>query len=150
MTDTVLHMERLIAAPRERVFRAFTQTAEFAAWWGPEGFVVPDIALDVRPGGTWRTVMKAPDGTLHTVGGVYRVIEPPARLVFTWAWETAESVAPGTPTEVSLHFDAVPGGTLLRLVHTGFPAAEARDHHAKGWGSCFDCLAKHVLQEAAA
>jgi len=46
-----------------------------------------NIAIDVRPGGRWRTTMRLSNGSEHTVSGIYRTIEPPKRLVFTWGWD---------------------------------------------------------------
>ncbi|MGH6904258.1 MAG: SRPBCC domain-containing protein [Geminicoccaceae bacterium] len=60
---------------------------------GARGFTVPACTMDVRAGGTWHTVMRAPEGKDHIVSGVYREIMPPERLVLTWAWEkTAPAV----------------------------------------------------------
>jgi uncharacterized protein YndB with AHSA1/START domain len=84
---STLWMSRRFNAPRERVFRALTDARQLARWWGPKGFTVPDLALDVRPGGAWRTTVRSPDGQDHIVSGVYRDIMPPSRLVFTWGWE---------------------------------------------------------------
>ena len=58
----VLRLSRSFAAPRDRVFRAFTAPAQLARWWGPKGFTVPACTLDVRVGGAWRTVMRSPEG----------------------------------------------------------------------------------------
>ena len=85
----VLRLSRSFAAPRDRVFRAFTAPAQLARWWGPKGFTVPACTLDVRVGGAWRTVMRSPEGKDHIVSGVYREITPPERMVLTWAWEEA-------------------------------------------------------------
>ena len=83
----VLRLSRSFAAPRERVFRAFTAPAQMVKWWGPKGWTVPACTLDARPGGDWHTVMRSPEGKDHVVSGVYRQVLPPERLVFTWAWE---------------------------------------------------------------
>ena len=74
----VLRLSRSFAAPRDRVFRAFTAPAQLARWWGPKGFTVPACTLDVRAGGAWRTVMRSPEGKDHIVSGVYREITPPS------------------------------------------------------------------------
>jgi uncharacterized protein YndB with AHSA1/START domain len=84
----VLRLFRSFAAPRDRVFRAFTVPTQMVKWWGPKGFMVPACVLDVRVGGAWHTVMRSPEGQDHIVSGVYQEITPPERLVFTWGWET--------------------------------------------------------------
>jgi uncharacterized protein YndB with AHSA1/START domain len=140
MNDTVLRLERMIAAPPERVFALWTEPDQLVKWWGPEGFDVPESALDVRVGGKWCTTMRAPDGRLCTVSGLYRVIDPPNRLVMTWAWEDDDSVR-GHETEITVTFQSVPGGTRLTLVQQTFASAESRDRHSHGWLSSFACLA---------
>ena len=137
-----LRLTRRFAAPRARVFQAFTEEAELVRWWGPEGFDVPELRLDPRPGGAWRTCMRAPDGKVYCVGGVYRVFEPPARLVMTWTWES-DSMA-GVETLVTLEFREDDGGTELVLTHEGLPRPEARDKHEEGWTGSFACLERHL------
>ena len=141
--DRVLRLERLIAAPPERVFELWTEPELIAQWFGPDGYEIPSYALDVRPGGKWRTTMRSPEGKLHTVSGVYRVIEKPRRLVFTWAWDQDDG-SRGHETEVTVTFEPTPGGTRLKLSQQTFQSREVRDNHGKGWSSSFDCLARAV------
>jgi len=141
--DNVLRLERLIAAPPERVFELWTEPEDLVRWWGPDGYDVPVHALDVKPGGRWRTTMRSPDGQLLTVSGVFRTIEPPRRLVFTWGWDDEHGVR-GPETEVTVTFDAAPGGTRLVLMQQVFESQESRDNHSKGWSSSFDCLERLV------
>jgi uncharacterized protein YndB with AHSA1/START domain len=140
MNDNVLRLERLIAAPPERVFALWTEPDQLVKWWGPEGFDVPESALNVRVGGRWCTTMRAPDGRLLIVSGVYRVIDPPNRLVLTWAWDDDNGVR-GHETEITITFQSAPGGTRLTLVQQTFATAEGRDRHCHGWLSSFVCLA---------
>jgi len=74
---------RVFDAPRELVFRAWTDPKHMEQWWGPKGFTNTVEQMDVRPGGAWRIVMHAPDGNSYPAQGVYREIVPPERLVFT-------------------------------------------------------------------
>ena len=141
--DTVLRLERLIAAPPQRVFDLWTDPELPVKWWGPEGTDVPAHAIDVRPGGRWRTTIRSPDGTLHTVSGVYRVIDRPRRLVFTWGWDDEAGVR-GHETEVTVTFEPAPGGTKLVLVQSVFTSKDWRDRHRRGWSSSFDCLAREA------
>jgi uncharacterized protein YndB with AHSA1/START domain len=137
--EDALRLERLIAAPPERVFALWTEPDLLVKWWGPEGFDIPAHALDVRKGGTWRTTMRSPEGKHHTVSGVYRIIDPPKRLVFTWGWDD-EQGRRGHETEVTVTFHAAPGGTRLVLQQQAFESKESRDQHRHGWESSFDCL----------
>ena len=146
--DLVLRISRSFAAPRERVFRAFTAPAQLVKWWGPKGFTVPACTLDVRTGGAWRTVMRSPEGEDHIVSGVYREIAPPERLVFTWGWE--EDGARGHETVVTIELFEAPGGTRLELTHERFETEDSRDRHRHGWSSCFDCLEAALAEGAIA
>ena len=144
----VLRLSRSFAAPRERVFRAFTAPTQLVRWWGPKGFTVPACTLDVRAGGAWRTVMRSPEGTDHIVSGVYREITPPERVVFTWAWE--HDGVRGHETVVIIELFETPGGTRLELTHEGFESENARDRHGEGWSGCFDCLEQALAEGAIA
>jgi len=141
VSDTELRLERLIAAPPERVFDLWAEPEQVVRWWGPDGYDIPVHALDIRPGGRWRTTMRSPEGGLHTVSGVYRTVDRPRRLVFTWGWED-ENGARGHETEVTVTFEAAPGGTRLVLSQQTFESNESRDNHGKGWSSSFECLAR--------
>ena len=70
-------------APRALVFKAWTDAKHLAQWWGPHGFTNPMCTVDVRPGGAIRIDMRAPDGTVFPMKGVFREIVEPERLVFT-------------------------------------------------------------------
>ena len=70
-------------APRERVFKAWTDPKHLAQWWGPKGFTNPVCEWDARPGGKIYDVMRAPNGAEHPMGGEFREIVAPERLVFT-------------------------------------------------------------------
>jgi uncharacterized protein YndB with AHSA1/START domain len=78
-----LTLVRIFDAPREVVFKAWTDPRQLAKWWGPKIFTNPVCEVDARPGGAWRIVMRAPDGTEYPCGGVYREIVEPEKLVFT-------------------------------------------------------------------
>jgi uncharacterized protein YndB with AHSA1/START domain len=78
-----LTITRIIDAPRALVFRMWTDPEHVAQWWGPNGFTNPVCELDVRPGGSIRIVMRAPDGTEYPMTGVFQEIAEPDRLVFT-------------------------------------------------------------------
>jgi uncharacterized protein YndB with AHSA1/START domain len=78
-----LTLTRLVNAPRERVFRAWTDARQMAQWWGPNGFTNPVCEVDARPGGAIRIDMRAPDGTVYPMDGIFHEIVAPERLVFT-------------------------------------------------------------------
>ena len=77
-------VRRVIGAARERVFRNWTEPEQLRRWWGPGGFTCPEAQVDLRPGGTYRLVMRAPGGgPLMSVAGTYRTVDPPALLIYT-------------------------------------------------------------------
>jgi uncharacterized protein YndB with AHSA1/START domain len=141
--DTTLRMERLIATTPETLFSFWTRPELLVRWWGPEGFTTPQHAMDVREGGRWRTTMRSPEGKEFVVSGVYRTLEPPRRLVFTWAWEDQPGMR-GNETEITVTFEPAPGGTRMLLVQKGFVDSASRDRHQQGWGSSFVCLQREA------
>jgi uncharacterized protein YndB with AHSA1/START domain len=78
-----LTLTRVFSAPRELVFKAWTDPKQLAEWWGPKSFTNPVCEVDLKPGGAFRIVMRAPDGGEFPMKGVFREIVPPSRLVFT-------------------------------------------------------------------
>lgn len=78
-----LVLTRILDAPRELVFKAWTDPSMVARWWGPRGFSNPICEVDARPGGTLRIVMRAPDGAEHPMKGHFREVVRPERLEFS-------------------------------------------------------------------
>jgi uncharacterized protein YndB with AHSA1/START domain len=138
-----LLITRVLNAPRHLVFEAWTQPEQLAAWWGPKGFVNVDWAMDVRPGGAWYRRMRSPEGELFTKRGVYREVEAPARLVFTYVNQWADGTV-DEETLVTVTFEEEGGRTRLTLRHTGFATVEARDAHEGGWSSCLERFSEHL------
>ena len=143
VSEATLRLERLIPSPPELLFALWTEPAQLVRWWAPEGYEASVDDLDTRPGGRWRVTMRRPDGGVVVTSGVYRIVEPPRRLAFTWAWED-ESGARGHETEVVVSFEAAPGGTRVVLLQQRFESKQARDNHTVGWSSAFDRLTQIV------
>jgi uncharacterized protein YndB with AHSA1/START domain len=76
-------ISRTFDAPRDLVWKAWTEPQRMAQWWGPNSFTNPVCDLDVRPGGAYRIVMRSPDGADYPLKGVYREVVPPKHLVYT-------------------------------------------------------------------
>jgi len=122
-----------ICAPRETVFRYFTDSERFARWWG-EG-----SHIEARPGGAMH--IRYPNG--QTASGEVREVDPPRRIVFTY-------VMPGeTASEVTVTLDEVERGTLPRL-HHAFSSAKIRDHFVQGWRYQLALFSKTVAAESQA
>lgn len=80
-----LNLERLINAPREKVWQAWTNAEQLKQWWGPNGFTAPVCTLDLKPGGEIYIEMKGPDGKIYPMKGAYREIVKPEWMVFSAA-----------------------------------------------------------------
>jgi uncharacterized protein YndB with AHSA1/START domain len=103
MTDGLVRITRIIDAPREEVFRAWTEPDQIRRGWGPGEFSCPEAEVDLRPGGSYRLAMQPTAGDAFIVSGTYREVEPPVRLVYTWRWETGPA-ADGSESLVSVEF----------------------------------------------
>jgi uncharacterized protein YndB with AHSA1/START domain len=86
-TDREIVMTRIFSAPRRLVFEAFTKPELLKRWFGPRGWSLEVCEVDLKVGGTWRYIVRGPDGTKMGMRGVYREIVPPDRLVFTEAFD---------------------------------------------------------------
>jgi uncharacterized protein YndB with AHSA1/START domain len=83
LAERELTITRVFDAPRELVFKAWTDAKHLAQWWGPKGFTNPVCDMDARVGGLLRMHMRAPDGTVYPMKGQIRELVAPERLVFT-------------------------------------------------------------------
>ena len=138
-TDRELIIMRDLKAPCARVFAAWTDPAHAVQWWCPSGCTLLDCQMDVRAGGKWRRSMRVSDGSVITKYGVYREVEPPGRLVFTYGTDYGNGTI-DPETVVSLTFAEVPGGTRLTLWHTEFEDVAVRDSHVGGWTTAIERL----------
>jgi uncharacterized protein YndB with AHSA1/START domain len=138
-----LAITRIFNAPRELVFAAFTEGRRLARWSGPRGFTSTGDKLELRPGGAYRACLHGPDGVDHWLGGVYREIEPPKRLVYTHHWEN-EGGEPGPETLITIDFIDIGGKTEMRFHQAVFDSVAARDGHNDGWSQSFDRLADYL------
>lgn len=134
----VLHVRRLLAARRQRVFRALTEPAELAAWWGPRGFTIPEVELDLRVGGRYRFTMQPPDADAFHLAGEFLEVDPPTQLSYTFRWEEPDPDDRTTVARLSLQDSG--DATQLALTQGDF-ATEARlALHRDGWGDSLDKL----------
>lgn len=135
---TTLRLTRTFAAPREKVFHAWTDPEELKKWFGPVGYSTPTAEVDLRVGGKYRLGMKKlPDGEIFYLSGTYREVRLPEKLVYTWRWENEPELG---ETLVTVEFRARGHSTEVVVTHELFPTEKARDDHDKGWNSCLDRL----------
>jgi uncharacterized protein YndB with AHSA1/START domain len=141
MTHTV-HLHRVLRAPAERIFRAFTQADAFARWLPPFGFTAQVFELDVRVGGRWRMAFtNFSSGGSHSFGGVYRVVEPDKALSYTSAFDD-----PNLPGEMltTMTFTPVSCGTSVSFEQSGIPAVIPPEMCYLGWQESLIQLAQLV------
>jgi len=134
-----LTLTRTFAAPRDKVFLAWTDARQLAAWFLPgPGFSARVAELDLRIGGRYRLQITHPGGEIHEVTGIYREISAPQRLAFTWRWthdpENQEMM-------VTLDFRDLGPSTEMTLTHALLPSQQERDKHSHGWNGCLNQLA---------
>src|SRR5262245_40723879 len=142
-SDREIIMTRAVDAPRQLVFKAWTNPEHLPKWFGRRGWTLPVCQIDLRQGGAWHFALRGPGGESMGMRGVYQEITPPERLVYT------ES------------FDGYPGETLNTLILSEehgkttitcsvlYPSKEARDAVLKsrmqeGVSETFDRLAEHL------
>lgn len=137
-----LSIVRRFNASPEKVWNAFTDPQALKQWMAPGGDFSNVLAeADVRVGGRYHIIMKAPDGELHDVSGVYREVVPNRKLVYTWAWKST----PERESLVTLQLQPVDQGTELTLRHEQFFDEPARDRHNQGWTACLARLDRLML-----
>jgi uncharacterized protein YndB with AHSA1/START domain len=143
---TTVRVQRRFAAPRERVFDAWTNEDVLREWWAAMPTMSPgEIDVDLREGGHYRMQMRTDDGQVHTVVGEYREIRRPERVAYTWAWESNEDAMAGSAdTLVEVDFAEDGDGTLVTLTHSGFAGAEIAGMHEQGWNGTLESLARHL------
>ena len=140
--ERTLVIERVFDAPIALVWKCWTEKEHLDRWSAPRGFTMPYSEGDLRPGGTWRCCMRAPNGNELWLGGIYREIVPHKRIVMTHVWE--EEGVPGRATLVTVRFEDLGGRTRVILEQAGFDSSGARDGHCEGWTECFDILTEHL------
>lgn len=122
-----LVVRRFIPVPRERVFAAWLDGASLARWMRPTGITDARVEVDARVGGKFRIVMlQGREEFEHT--GEYLIIEPPARLAFTWISQATDHRS----TEVTIEFLERQAGTELVLTHRRLPSTQVESHRG-GW-----------------
>ena len=119
-------------APRELVFRAFTDPKHLAQWWGPEGFTTTTSHFEFRPGGTWRFVMHGPDGRDYQNRITFDEIVPNERIAYRHGG--GDDVEPVKFSQ-TVTFEDLGGGRTRIVWHGVFPNAEARDFVIKEYGA---------------
>ena len=146
-----LVLTRVFDAPRELVFKVWTDPKHVARWWGPRGFTNPVCELDLRPGGAILIHMCGPDGTVYPMTGTYQEIVRPERLVFT----SAALDANGDPmfeilTTVTFSEEGAKTKQILRarVIKKTAQAAPYLAGMEVGWTQSLERLAAYIATES--
>ena len=143
MAERTIRIERVLAAPPDRVFDAFSDAESLSVWMCPSDDTThATVELDFRIGGRFRIAMHGPerDFVQH---GEYLAIEPGRRIEMRWV---SEWIAPEhAETRLVVSFEPAGEGTRLRLEHTDLPAGDVYDGHRSGWQHIVEALARELI-----
>ena len=143
----VLEQARVFDAPADLVFRLLTEPTELARWWGPHGFSIPEIQIDLRVGGSYRFTMRPPEGDAFHLSGEFLEIQAPSALKFTFRWD--EPAADDRETVVELSLDSLGERTKVTLTQEEFATDERLELHRGGWAESFEKLDALIKGRAA-
>ena len=145
--DREVVISRVISAPRELVFEAFTEVRHLSRWWGPDGFTTTTRSFEFRVGAEWDFVMRGPDGTEYQEWISWTEITPPQRIALL------HGEAPDDPNAFSSVLTFEPDGEATRIeMRTVFPTKEVRDeavekyHAIEGGRQTLGNLAAYVAR----
>src|SRR5260370_38482937 len=133
-SERELTIERLFDAPRELVFKCWTEPEHLARWIGPKGFSGTILTCELREGGNYRARMRGPDRQDHWQHGEFRDIAPPERIVRPYCWTDADGRPTQPETLLTVTFEGLGGRTRLTLHQAIFESVSARDDHHRDWG----------------
>jgi uncharacterized protein YndB with AHSA1/START domain len=156
VTAGALVITRVFDAPRELVWKAWTDPEHLMRWWGPTGYTAPVARVDLRVGGKYLLAMRSPEGQDFYSTGTYQKVEPPSELVYTDSFADADGnvvtadyygMDASFPRElvVRVTFEEHGGKTRMTLRHAGLPAGEMAEQTGAGWNESFDKLAETLV-----
>ena len=132
-------IERTFAAAQAEVWRAWTAPERFVRWYGPQGFTIPSIEMDVRVGGEYSLVMRSPDGWEMRNFGAFQEIEAPDRFVATMSADVHDE------TTIEVRLEALDDGrTRMTFRHSGWASEKMAQGAGGGWTQAFDKLAAEI------
>ncbi len=155
--ESEIVITRVFDAPRDIVFKAWTEPERLMRWWGPKGFTTPFCQADLRPGGVFLYCMRSPEGHDVWGKGVYLEVVPPERIVYTDTFADEEGntvepthygMSPAHPREtlVTVTFTDHEGKTKVTLQHAMPAAVPERSGTQQGWTEMLDRLAEELVK----
>ncbi|PIT89098.1 MAG: hypothetical protein COU27_02115 [Candidatus Levybacteria bacterium CG10_big_fil_rev_8_21_14_0_10_36_7] len=138
-----LTVERVINAPIEDVFDAWTIPQIMQEWLSPEGMTTPTVESSFNQGGNYMIVMEGKNGERHIAYGTYTKINKPHEVEMTWSWDKDDDDS--KRSKLNLKFEKVEDNkTKVILHHYNLPSEEECQNHEKGWISSFNKLEKKL------
>ena len=152
-----LVIARIFDAPRELVFKAWTEPERMMRWWGPKGFTCPVCKIDLRPGGVFFNCMRSPEGKDYWSKGLYLEIVEPERIVCTDSFADEEGntvspkeygMSPDWPEEalITVTLAELAGRTMFTLRHSPIKPGTERDMCQQGWNESLDKLEDYLAK----
>ncbi len=129
VNDREITFTRILPAPRELVWRAFTEPEHLEKWWGPNGFTITTLAIDMREGGTWRFIMHGPDGRDYPNHIVFTELKEPERISHDHGGDDGK-----VHFQATITFEEKEGKTLITM-HSIFPTTEDLERVVKEHGA---------------
>ncbi len=140
-----LEIKRVIKAPRDRVYAAWTDPKQMREWFGPEGVRTRNVIADARVGGKFRWDLTSLEGEDMTAFGDYQELIPGKKAVFTWKWDDDEDWE-NVISIVTVELRDAGEGTEVRLLHEQLPSEESRGRHEEGWTKVLGSLEEYIIQ----
>ena len=142
----VLELQMVMDSPRERIFSALTDSTALAGWFGPRGFTMPGIEVDLHVGDGYRFTMQPPEGHRFQIAGEFLEIEAPRRLVYTFRYE--EPDPDDRETVVALKLEEVGQATEVSVSQGEFATEERLELHRSGWTDSLEKLSELAASSA--
>ena len=128
-----LSIKQTFSATASRLFACFTQPQLLNQWHAPGESMTTKSEVNLTVGGDYRIAMTDPEGKTHTAVGVFKEIDEPSKLVYSWRWEGSED----PETTVTVEFHQIDHQTEVTLTHENLPSSEATNHHSQGWSGIY-------------
>lgn len=138
-----VELTHTFAAPRDQVFRAWTEPKQLTLWFGPPGYKTTVAKADLRVGGAYELALQPPQGPQVRIYGTFREVQPSERLSYTWSFDPPRE-SPVRDSLVTVEFRERGQWTDLVLRHEALPSEQEKQHHTDGWKGCFDRLGAHL------